>query len=317
MILQPMAANNPRRDLSIRVAWLYHERELTQQEIADRLGISRSTISRILTEAEREGIIRVVITQPLPEVAQLAEALIERYGLAGAIVGPATYGDSPALAAAIATARRLESIAASGSVTIAAGWGRTIALSARETRPIPTSDVTLVDASGHTTTDDTTAAVEVTNTLARKFDARVMHMPSPGFAPSAEITKNFLSSPPVAQTLKRARSADVILASVGIIGCDSLLVAEGFMTEEAMTEVTAAGAVGEVFGWYFDAHGASVEAPTLHPVALTLDELRSASRVIGVAGGTEKVEAIRGAIAAGILDELAIDETLAEALLKE
>ena len=312
-----MAEDTTRQDLAIRVAWLYHDRELTQQEIADRLGLSRSTISRILTDAERDGIIRIVITQPLPEAAQLAEALIERYELAGAIVGTALDGETPALAAAIATARRLESIAASGSVTIAAGWGRTIALSASETRPVPTSNVTLVDAFGHTTTDDTTAAVEVTNTLARKFDARVMHVPSPGFAPSTEIAGTFLSSPPVARALKKARSADVILVSVGIVGCESLLVAEGFMTEEAMNAVTEAGAVGEVFGWYFDADGNTVQAPSLHPVALTLDELRSASRVIGVAGGVEKADAIRGAIAAGILDELSIDETLAEELLEE
>ena len=311
-----MAEDNTRQDLAIRVAWLYHDRELTQQEIANRLGLSRSTISRILTEAERDGIIRVVITQPLPEAAQLAESLIEKYGVAGAIVGTALDGESPALAAAIATARRLESIAASGSVTIAAGWGRTIALSARELRPVPTSKVVLVDAFGHTTTDDTTAAVEVTNTLARKFDARVMHVPSPGFAPSTEIAETFLSSPPVSRALKKARSADVILVSVGVVGCNSLLVAEGFMTEEAMNTVMDAGAVGEVFGWYFDSDGNSVQAPSLHPVALTLDDLRDAPRVIGVAGGIEKADAIRGAIAAGILDEIAIDETLAEELLK-
>jgi DNA-binding transcriptional regulator LsrR (DeoR family) len=311
-----MAEDDTRQNLAIRVAWLYHDRQLTQQEIADRLGLSRSTISRVLTEAERDGIIRVVITQPLPESARLAEALIERYELAGAIVGTELDGESPALAAAIATARRLESIAASGSVTIAAGWGRTIALSAGETRPIPTSDVTLVDAFGHTTTDDTTAAVEVTNTLARKFDARVMHVPSPGFAPSSEIAGTFLSSPPVARALKKARSADVLLVSVGIIGCESLLVAEGFMTEEAMNDVMAAGAVGEVFGWYFDADGNSVEAPSLHPVALTLNDMRNATRVIGVAGGVDKAAAIHGAMAAGILDEIAIDETLAEELLK-
>jgi DNA-binding transcriptional regulator LsrR (DeoR family) len=306
-----------RSDLAITVAWLYYDRGLTQQQVAERLGLSRSTISRILTDAERDGIIRIVITQPLPEAARLAEALIERYELAGAIVGTALDGETPTLAAAIATARRLESIAASGSVTIAAGWGRTIALSASETRPVPSSNVTLVDAFGHTTTDDTTAAVEVTNTLARKFDARVMHVPSPGFAPSTEIAGTFLSSPPVARALTKARSADVILVSVGIIGCESLLVTEGFMTEEAMNAVTDAGAVGEIFGWYFDADGNSVQAPSLHPVALTLDELRSASRVIGVAGGVEKADAIRGAIAAGILDELAIDETLAEELLKK
>lgn len=310
-----MDEDTTRKDLAIRVAWLYHERGLTQQDIADRLGLSRSTISRILTEAERDGIIRVIITQPLPESARLAEALIEKFGLAGAIVGPLLDGEPPANAAATAMARRLETIAASGSVTISAGWGRTIALSAQAVRPLPTTNVVLVDAFGHTTTDDTTAAVEVTNTLSRKFDAKVMHVPSPGFAPSEDVAGSFLESPPVARALDRARCADVILVSIGVVGPESLLVSEGFMTQEGMDEVIAGGAVGEVFGWYFDAAGNSVPAPGLHPVALTLDDLRTAPRVIGVAAGAEKAAAICGAIAAGILDEVAVDETLAEALL--
>jgi DNA-binding transcriptional regulator LsrR (DeoR family) len=310
-----MLEDTTRHDLAIRVAWLYHDRGLTQQEVADRLGISRSTISRILTEAEHEGIIRVIITEPLPESARLAEALIEEYGLAGAIVGLPLEGEAPAVAAASVMARRLETIAASGSVTISAGWGRTIALCARETRPLPTSDVVLVDAFGHTTTDDTTAAVEVTNTLSRKFDAKVMHVPSPGFAPSEDIAGSFLESPPVQRALDRARGADIILVSIGVVGPESLLVSEGFMSADGMSDVVEAGAVGEVFGWYFDGDGNSVPAPGLHPIALTLDDLRDATRVIGVAAGTEKTAAVKGAIAAGILDEIAIDETLAAALL--
>jgi DNA-binding transcriptional regulator LsrR (DeoR family) len=312
-----MLEDTTRHDLAIRVAWLYHDRGLTQQEVADRLGISRSTISRILTEAEHEGIIRVIITEPLPESARLAEALIEEYGLAGAIVGLPLEGEAPAVAAASVMARRLETIAASGSVTISAGWGRTIALCARETRPLPTSDVVLVDAFGHTTTDDTTAAVEVTNTLSRKFDAKVMHVPSPGFAPSEDIAGSFLESPPVQRALDRARGADIILVSIGVVGPESLLVSEGFMSPDGMSDVVDAGAVGEVFGWYFDADGNSVPAPGLHPIALTLDDLRDATRVIGVAAGTEKTAAVKGAIAAGILDEIAIDETLAAALLND
>lgn len=304
-----------RNDLAIRVAWLYHDRGLTQQDIADRLGISRSTISRILADAERDGVIRVIITQPLPDSARQAEELIQRYGLEGAVVGPALEDEEPPLAAARATARRLEALAAAGSVTIAAGWGRTIALSASETRPIPTSKVTLVDAFGHTTTDDTTAAVEVTNTLSRKFDAKVMHVPSPGFAESEEVAASFLGSPPVVRALARAKKADVVLVSIGVIGMDSLLVQEGFMSEQGMREVVDAGAVGEVFGQYYDVTGAAVHSRELYPIALSLDDLREARRVIGVAGGTAKTESIKGAIAAGILDEVIVDETLAAALL--
>jgi len=310
-----MIENNARNDLAIRVAWLYHDRRLTQQEIADRLGISRSTISRLLTEAERDGIVRVVITKPLPESARLSEALIERYGLAGAIVGPALDDESPAGAAAAAMARRLESIASSGNVTIATGWGRTIALCAQQTRAIATNGVTIVDAFGHTTTDDVTAAVEVSNLLSRKFDARVMHVPSPGFAPSSDLAEGFLSSPPVARTLARARTANVVLVSIGVASMESLLISEGFMTRHSMATAIEEGAVGEIFGWYFDIEGNRVRVDTLHPIALSLEDMRESSRVIGVAGGTEKAEAIQGAIATGVLDEIAVDVTLATALL--
>lgn len=311
-----MTDTTARHDLTIRVAWLYHDRRLTQQEIADRLGISRSTISRLLTEAERDGIVRVIITRPLPESARLSEALIERYALTGAIVGAALDDESPAHAAAAAMARRLESIASSGNVTIATGWGRTIALCAQQTRPVVTTGVMIVDAFGHTTTDDVTAAVEVSNILSRKFDARVMHVPSPGFAPSSDLANSFVSSPPVARALARARTANVVMISIGVASKDSLLIAEGFMSEESMAEAIERGAVGEIFGWYFDAAGDSVPVESLHPIALSLEDMRNSSRVIGVAGGAEKTQAITGAIATGVLDEIAVDVSLATALLE-
>jgi DNA-binding transcriptional regulator LsrR (DeoR family) len=173
----------------------------------------------------------------------------------------------------------------------------------------------IVDAFGHTTTDDVTAAVEVSNVLSRKFDARVMHVPSPGFAPSAGLAHGFASSPPVTRALARARTADVLIVSIGVASMESLLIAEGFMTQQSMAEAIEAGAVGEIFGWYFDAGGKSVPVESLHPIALSLEDMRNSPRVIGVAGGAEKAEAIKGAIATGVLDEIAVDVTLATALL--
>jgi DNA-binding transcriptional regulator LsrR (DeoR family) len=58
-----------------------------------------------------------------------------------------------------------------------------------------------------------------------------------------------------------------------------------------------------------------VPSDELHPIALTLDDLREARRVIGVAGGVEKTASVQGAIAAGVLDEVIVDETLALSLL--
>ncbi len=311
-----MVENKTRHELAIRAAWLYHERGFNQQAVADRLGISRSTISRLLADAEREGIVRVIVTEPLPETARLAEALIERYQLAGVTVELALEGESPREAAATAMARRLESMVATGSMTIAAGWGRTLGKAAQIARSLHTTSVVIVDASGHTTNEDIAPAVEVTNNLANKYGARVMHIPSPGFAPNKAVASNFFESEPVATALDRARSADAVLVAVGVVGPESLLVRAGYMNASAMERVIAAGAVGEVFGLYYDAAGNAIHPNELYPVSLSLDDLRASRRVIAAAGGREKVAAVKGAIAAGVVDELAIDDSLAEALLK-
>jgi DNA-binding transcriptional regulator LsrR (DeoR family) len=310
-----VAEINPRRELTIRAAWLYHERGFNQQAVADRLGISRSTVSRLLADAERDGIVRVTVTEPLPESACLAEALIEKYQLAGATVELALDGEAPRDAAANAMARRVEHMVATGSTTIAAGWGRTLGASAQQARSMHTSGVILVDAFGHTTTSDIAPAVEVTNTLGMKFGARVMHIPSPGFAPSSEIASNFYESEPVATALEYAKAADMVMVAIGVIGPESLLVKAGYLGETDMTEIIAAGAVGEVFGLYYDAAGIAVKPDVLHPISLTLDDLRKSKRVIAAAGGIDKTDAVKGAIAAGIIDELAIDDSLARDLL--
>ncbi len=311
-----MAENNERRELTIRAAWLYHERGFNQQAVADRLGVSRSTVSRLLADAEREGIVRVIVTESLPESARLAEGLIERYGLQGATVELALEGESPRDAAGAAMARRLEHVVAAGSITIAAGWGRTLGSAAKTVRSMHTTNVTVIDAFGHTTTPDIAPAVEVTNNLGIKFGAQVMHIPSPGFAPTAAIAANFYESESVTSTLERARAADLTMVAIGIVGSESLLITAGYLSQTKMDKIVAAGGVGEVFGLYYDADGNCIEESPLHPVSLTLDDLRHSKRVIAAAGGTEKTAAVKGAIAAGIIDELAIDDTLAVALLE-
>jgi deoxyribonucleoside regulator len=310
-----MVQGNARRELMSRAAWLYYERGLNQQAVADRLGLSRSTISRLLTDAEREGIVRITITEPLPESALLAERLVDEYRLAGATVEPSDRDTPPMDAAAAAMARRLEDLVSSGPVTIAAGWGRTLGKSAQTARTMHTSGVVVIDAFGHTTTEGIAPAVEVTNNLAAKFGARVIHIPSPGFAPSAEIADNFLSSGSVSSTLDLARAADVVIVAVGVVGPESLLITAGYLDAAAMDALIDAGAVGEVFGRYFDAGGTEVMPDVLHPVSLTLDDLRGARRVIAAVGGIEKQRAVEGALAAGIIDELATDDSLARALL--
>ncbi len=308
------AGTDDHRGFLIEVAWLHHEFGLTQETIADRMAVSRSTISRALSEAERLGIVQVVLTEPLPGPARLADELRERFGVP-AHVGAGLAGDPALPVAARAAARVIERTASAGGVVIAASWGRTLAAAVREVRPRRTADVTVVDAVGHASGGALAPAVEVTARLADTLGGRAVHMPSPAFADSRGSLEFLLSSAPVRQALDLARSADLTLVSVGIVGDASLLRGSGFVSPATMKQAMAMGAVGEILGWYYDATGRAVRTVDLLPVGLSLADLRQSRRVVAVAAGAEKATALRGALAGDFLDEIVVDASLGAALL--
>lgn len=309
----PSSASD-RRSFLVEVAYLRHEHGLDQLTIAERFAVSRSTISRALSDAQRLGIVQVLITQPTPREARLADRLHDRYAIA-AHIASRFDGESSLEAAARGTARLIERIAAAGQTTLAASWGRTLARAAHVVRRRSATDIAIVDAIGHARGEQMAAAIDVTNALAAVFGTSVVHMGAPAFAGSQAALEFLLASPPVERALLMARSADVMLVSLGVTGEASLLRQEGLITAQAMADLMGRGAVGEILGRYFDSSGGAVETPSLHPVGLSLDDLRQGRRVIAAAGGAAKAESVRAAIAGGIIDEIVVDDQLAEALL--
>lgn len=305
-----------RHDFIVEVAWLFHEQGLDQRAIADRFGVDRSTVSRALSDAVRQGIVQVSVTEPRPEDARMAEEIAQRYAIT-AHVSSRFDGESSMRAAARAAARLLERVATVGHLTIAASWGRTLALAASLVRPMRTQQIVIVDAIGHARGEQMVPAIDVTNTLADRFGASVIHLGAPAFASSPSVLEQLRTSPPVEHALRQARAADLTLVSVGVVGEASLLRAEGLLSREAMVKLAQRGAVGELLGYYLDEAGAVIDEPSLLPVGLSLDDLRHGRRVIAVAGGAEKASSIRAAIAGGIIDEIVVDDTLARALLED
>lgn len=69
------------REFLYQLAVMYYNERLTQQEISQRLGISRPQVSRALSKAEQEGIVRVQILRPASEKHDLESRLAKLLGL--------------------------------------------------------------------------------------------------------------------------------------------------------------------------------------------------------------------------------------------
>lgn len=304
-----------RHDLILRCAWLYHDDQLTQEEIAERFGISRSTVSRALAEAERQGIVRVVITEPLPEALRLESALTKTYGVT-TVVGISNEGDTPRAAAGRAAARTLETLVLQDDLTIAMGWGRTLAAMLPYLRSRKTRSVSIVGAIGHSLVSETAPAVTVVQEIGAKFGAEVEWVPAPLYSIGSEFTEALVNNIAVARVLNRARAADVIFSSIGLAELSNPLIAPGMLSPEAMETALKHGAIGDILANFFDCDGNVVTVEGFEPVGLRLQDIREAKRVVAVATGLERVPAIVAALRGGLISELVTDDQTAEALLE-
>jgi len=80
-----------------RAAQLYYEEGLTQAAISGILGTSRATVSRLITEARRKGIVRITVHPQINRDAALSEQLRTRFDLRDVIVVPAASGYETAI----------------------------------------------------------------------------------------------------------------------------------------------------------------------------------------------------------------------------
>lgn len=298
-----------------RAAWLYYERGLTQEAVAHRLGTSRSTVSRLLSQARISGIVKITVTRPLPEVAALESSLLERFFLSPAIVEPQHPDETPAAAAARACARYLSRRVRMLGV-LGIGWGTTLRTAAQQVMEAPARGLSLVDVVGQPPGGG--AAVGVSNALGRAWRVQPVHVPAPAFPRSPEMAAALRMDPVVREVLARAREADLIILSIGGMDRHATLVRQRVLTPAMMQQLRAARAVGDLLGHFFDESGAEVRIrEKLEIVGLDLSDLRANGRVVAVAAGAPKLPAIRAAIEARLIQGLITDESTAQSLLGE
>ena len=80
--------SDERYNKKIKAAHLIYKDNLTQQEVAKILGISRPTLAKFLNEILEEGIVTIQINDPrnLRHLVELGSSIRRRYGLRDAIV---------------------------------------------------------------------------------------------------------------------------------------------------------------------------------------------------------------------------------------
>jgi len=301
-----------------KVADLYYLRNLTQQEIATRLGLSRPAVSRLLTRSRLAGIVRIEVTQPEGTHPRLEHALEEGFGLREAIVIPGR-SESPTVtrrALGQAAAEYLDRVLKGGE-RVGVSWGATLRAVMDYVRPraLSTVVVPLVGGLGQAAPD--VHANELARRLAEVHEGRVHLLHAPAVVANRAVREALLSDRRIRQVLDLARRVDVALVGIGALVPSSTLIESGYFSLAEMAALRRQGAAGDICTRVFAADGTplggSVDTRIL---AVSLDDLRRIPVVIAVAGGMEKAEAILGALRGGLVDVLVTDHLAARAVLR-
>lgn len=298
-----------------RIAWLYYVEGRTQAEIAERLGVSRIKIVRDLAVCRETGLVQIRIGGRLASCVALERALERRWELKEAVVipTPSDPADIPA-ALGVAVGAYVSDRLAPGQ-TVGIGWGRTLRWSVRSMRRRAVPGLTVVSLLGGLGRGSELNTYETASRLAEVAGAQCYYLSAPTYAASAALRDMLLEQPGLREILERGRRADLALVSVGSLGPASTIRRLGLLTDEDAAELVAAGAEGDLLGYYLAADGRVVEHPlNRRVVGLAPEDLRGVPQAILASGGPDKIGTITGALAGRYVNALITDEATARAL---
>lgn len=305
------------QSLAIRAAWLHYVGGLTQAAVAKRLGLPSVKTHRLIARAVADGVVKVSIDGEIVECVALENQLCKRYGLDYCEVAPDLGEEGlPLRALGLAGAAFLRREIERGDYSlIGLGHGRTLAAAVEQLPRLDAVGMRFVSLLGGLTRNYAANPHDVMHNLAAKTGALAHVMPVPFFANSEKDRKTLLAQPGVREIFDMANAAPLKILGIGTARADTQLVSSGMIEPHEIAEINSTGAEGEILGNFFDIRGRAVETTlSLRTLSASLKGTKP-SRIVAIAGGADKVAAIRAVLSSGCLSGLITDEVTARALV--
>lgn len=303
-----------------RAAFLYYREGLTQNEIAQRMKVSRITVLSYLQQARDTGIVDIRIAGENFAKSGLSKAVSAKFGLADTYIA---FADEAASTTATDNTRTIQVAVAAMLDLVRPGeklgvsWGRTILALATALPMRPIKDLTVIQLIGAMRLSYRFGGEVCAIEIARRLGAECRTLNAPAILSSADLAQRIRNEPIVASQIALFDTLDSVVFAVGDMADSTTIVEAGAVTIEELAMLRAAGAVAVICGRFVDANGDEVNVGDLvqRMVGIRLETLKATQRRILVAHGIEKLEAIRTALQAGYVTHLVLDEETARQLL--
>ena len=311
--------NSGQVEFLYQVARLYYEEELTQEQIAGQIGLSRQKVQRLLDSARKEGIVQIQVVNPIRSFGETEKELEKHFKLAKAIVVSGSIKAENIVRKNIgrAAATYLESIISDNDI-LGIGWGRTTYETLRYFKPIRRISITAVPLIGGIGQVEANFQVnELARKTAEKAGGSFIPFHVPALVDNEKIVSTLFSDKNVGKVARLWEKVNIALVGIGEKLSNSSYIPSSYYSNADIALLEKKGEVGDILSHFLDKEG-NLCSPSLSKriVGISLEQLKKIEQVIAVAGVLRKKEAILAALRGKYVDVLVTDENIAKAILR-
>ena len=317
-----LGGNDMYRDkdkLAINVAKLYYRSDYSQQKIAQELGVSRPSISRLLQYAKDKGYVNIQIVDPVEDMSHMEQRLKDKLHLKDVKIASSTINDEEEIKKyiGITAARYLDSIIKDGDI-IGVGWGTTLYNMSQALVPKAIKGSQVVQLEGGISHSEwNNYAREILESFAANFDTVAQYLPLPVIFDTKETKELVDKDRYIKRVLELGRHANIAIFSVGTVRPNALFFRLGYTGIEEQEKIQKSS-VGDICSRFFDVEGRICNRDLDdRTVGITLSELRDKEFSIMISGGEAKINAIRAALKGRYANVLITDQFTGKALLED
>ena len=310
-----------RNRLLFKISSMYYLQSLNQQEIANKLGISRPMVSRLLKQAREANIVQIKVLPSVGDYVDLEDKLEKKYHLDEAIIIDPDFPESQKLTSQqigiVASEYLLRTIKDNDIIGLT--WGTTLRSFVDAVPPIGTKNVHVVQILGGLGRPESLLyPPSICNRLASMLNCSLTILPLPGVIGNKESKDAYLTDVNVLKAFDIIKKVNVAYVGIGSMSKDSITMQNNIVSGEDRDYLIRKGAVGDIGLRFFDIHGKPVQSNFDERVmGVTLDQIKNIKHVIGVAGGPEKHDAVLGVLNGHYLNVLITDAYLAKKLVEK
>lgn len=310
-----MLEDNAKIQKMVEIAKMYYEEDLTQNEIAKRIGVSRPLVSKMLSDAKEAGIVSISIKSPFATDEFLMEEIKKIYNIQGGMVIP--HSDTDYLTDQVILNNVISYIDTNlkNYKKFGLGWGKTISDLVQK---MDFSEKKM-DLEGYICPLVGNISMPTkefhSNELVMMFSQMTKLKPSylfaPAFLSSEQEETLFINIENYKNIEKLWKKLDVVILGIGNHPSVPDLATASRFGDKLHKEK----AIGNILSYYYDKNGRFISGDNDFSIKISLKDLKKVKQVIGICSSKTNKEAVIGGLKTGLITHLIVDEALAKEII--